>query len=589
MPVSDQHLKYIENLKRWQLVSDCVKGSTAVKSRDNGKAYLPMSNPSNLSQANKDQYEAYKYRASFVNFTGHTRRGMSGMVFRKDMVCELPTQIEYLKDNANGGGLSLEQLSKDILGEVLEAGRYGLLVDYPDADSDLTKAQVEAMQLRANIFAYDAENIINWRTEIVGSLKKLSLVVLEEMQERVEDDGFGVKEVVTYRVLRMIDGVYTQQIYDEDEEMIAEFEPKQSDGSTWDEIPFIFVGAANNDEAVDDAPLYDMAEVNLKHYLDSADWQDSSYMVGQPTPVIAGLTQGWVDEVLKGQVLLGSRAAIPLPEGGVASLLQANPNQMPMEGMKVKEAQMLMIGARLIQDNGGQETAEAAKIRFAGQNSDLSSIVGNIENALKNCFMWVQNYMGGEGEATIELNRHFYDSHLDAQQVMALIQLADRGDISSNDIRDNLRKSGLISADKEDEEIDNENDLMGGGLQLETPQQDPQLTAILTKLSEAVTRQEYIPAANEQGQTDMFAQPSVTVEAPVVNVTLPEGLIQLPENMVTVTVESPEINVESPNVTIEGSEITPAPIVVNNNASDKIIDFVYNEQGKVIQGKINEE
>ncbi len=548
-----------------------------------------MPNPSDLSKTNKDRYEAYLSRANFVNFVSHTKRGMSGMVFRKDIVVDLPSQIEYLQENANGGGLSLEQLSKDILGEVLESGRYGLLVDYPDADSDLTIAQVEAMQLRANIFAYDAENVINWRTEVVGSLKKLSLVVLEEMQERIEDDGFGVEEVITYRVLRMIDGVYTQQIYDEDEEMIAEFEPKQSDGSTWDEIPFIFVGAANNDEAVDDAPLYDMAEVNLAHYRNSADYEESCFIVGQPTPVIAGLTQGWVDEVLKGQVLLGSRAAIPLPEGGSATLLQADPNQMPLEGMKTKEAQMLMIGARLIQDNSGQETAEAAKIRFAGQNSDLSSIVGNIENALENCFKWVQNYMGGEGESTVELNRHFYDSHLDAQQVMALIQLADRGDISSNDIRDNLRKSGLIDSDKDDEEIDNENDLMGGGLQLETPQQDPQLTAILTKLSEAVTRQEYIPAANEKGQTDMFAQPSITVEAPVVNVTLPEGLIQLPENMVTVTVESPEINIESPNVTIEGSEITPAPIVVNNNTSDKVIDFIYNDQGKVIQGKVGEE
>jgi hypothetical protein len=47
-------------------------------------------------------------------------------------------------DDANGDGLSLEQMIKDAAGETLMVGRYGLLVDYPSAPEGLTDAEVRA-------------------------------------------------------------------------------------------------------------------------------------------------------------------------------------------------------------------------------------------------------------------------------------------------------------------------------------------------------------------------------------------------------------------------------------------------------------
>ena len=488
MPVSDKHPDYLENLSKWQLVKDCVSGSKAIKSRKantlKGDAYLPVPNPEDLSDANKARYESYLQRANYVNFTGHTKKGMTGMVFRKDMICELPQSIDYIKENATGGGLSLEQLIKDILGNTLETARYGLLVDYPAADDNLTKSQVADLELEASILPYEAQSIINWRTTVINGKKKLSLVVLAEPFEKIADDGFSFEKVINHRVLKLVDGLYIQELHDHTGEIIQTFEPTMASGERWKEIPFIFIGAQNNDETVDDAPLYDLAEVNLAHYRNSADYEESSFMVGQPTPILSGLTAAWVKDVLKGKVMLGSRSAVPLPEGGAGSLLQASPNSMPMEGMKAKEEQMIKIGARVIQDNSGNETAEAAKIRFAGQNSELASIVGNIEQALMIVFDWLGMFMGDDVEAELEINRQFYESSLDAQQVMALIQLADRGDISQTDIRAALRKTGFIDSSKTDDEIDSEIEDRGAGLMLtdETNQMqttDPQLIEIL--------------------------------------------------------------------------------------------------------------
>jgi len=456
MPVSDTHPEYDDSVSKWQLVGDCVAGSKAVKKRDSGKAYLPMPNEIDQSQNNKNRYKAYLKRSNFVNFTAFAKKSLTGMVFRKPMVCDLPSRIDYLKDNANGGGLSLEQVIRSVLGETLEAARFGLLTDYPKVEENQTKAQTD--QIQANILSYNASSILNWRTTVINGLSKLSLVVLHEPRQELSDDGFSYESVDNYRVLRLINGIYTVELYDEDEEIYDTFQPTKSNGSKWDIIPFTFVGAQNNDPQIDDAPLYDLAEINLAHYRNSADYEESCFLVGQPTPIIAGLTQPWVNENFKDGLTLGSLGMIPLPEGGSASLLQAAPNQMPLEGMKNKELQMAMIGARIIQDKAGVEASATVKMRLSGQTSELAALVGNVESGIKLAIEWVGVFMGTEGATELALNTEFYDSSLDAPQVMALIQLADRGDISQEDMRNNLRKAAWIEADKTDEEIDAELD-----------------------------------------------------------------------------------------------------------------------------------
>ena len=461
MPVSDQNADYINALPNWMLVGDCVDGARAVKSR--GKTYLPQPNPDDTSAANVERYKTYKERANFVNFTGHTKTGLLGLVFRNDTDTDIPQGIEYLIEDANGAGLSLDQLTRDVIGETIEAGRYGLLVDYPMSMEGVTRADENALNMRANILPYKASSILNWRTIMVGGIKRLSLVVLLEQAEIVGGDGFSSQVEDQYRVLRLTDGYYTVQTYNKEGEPVTEeLEPRNATGGRWDTIPFTFVGAQNNDETVDKAPLIDIAEVNISHYRNSADYEDSSFMVGQPTPFVTGLSQSWVDEVLKGGVVIGSRQMLLLPEGGNAGLIQANPNQMPERGMVMKEAQMVMLGARLIMDNKGVETAEAARIRFSGQNSLLGLVVGNVESAMIQCMVWAGEFMGSTEEITYIINREFYDATLNPQSIMAQIQLMDRGVIADTDLRTNLRKGGLIAAGRTDDEIEGESEDITG-------------------------------------------------------------------------------------------------------------------------------
>jgi hypothetical protein len=473
MPASTQHPDYISNLQRWELVRDCVEGEDAIKLRRDrsgsqalgvglltadGTRYLPAPNARDSSQENLERYLAYRLRASFVNFTGFTKEGLLGMVFRKPAVIELPTGLEFLNDNADGGGTGIVQLLKDGIADTMETGRYGLLTDYPEAPAGLTQAQVEARGLRATISTYPAESIVNWRFETVGTITQLTLVVLKELVDKVEDD-FEVEQVTHHRALVLIDGVYAQQLYDEDDKPIGPMiVPTKADGSTWSIIPFQFVGSQNNDPTPDKSVLLDLANVNVSHYRNSADYEESSFMVGQPTPVISGLSQSWVDDILKGGVMLGSRTAILLPDGGSGSLLQADPNSMPAVGMERKEQQMIMIGARIIQDSSGVETAEAAKIRFGGQNSKLAMLAGNWDEALTTAIKWAGEFQGtSDGKVKVEMNKQYFDATLTPQEAIAGTQLLDRRVIAPSDLRGKLRKTGWIEMDRTDEAIDDEN------------------------------------------------------------------------------------------------------------------------------------
>ena len=458
MPVDNEHPEYAKYLAMWTRTRDAVRGAIAVK--DKKHVYLPV--PDNDSGDERKGTETVRYRqyikrAVFTNFTGRTKNALAGAAFRKNPQVEMPTGLEYLINDATGDGLSLAQLAKDELSNLLETGRCGFLVDYPQAGDNLTAEEVSMLDLRAAIIPYTAEQIINWKTEVMRGRKMLVSCTLAENYYNPADE-FDHSTEVQYRVLRLREDGYTQQLYREGEPFTEEFYPRMSDGSTWSFIPFQFVGAQNNDASMDDAPLSDIADVNMAHYRNSADYEESCFLVGQPSLFIThSLSPDQFAEYNPQGIKLGSRVGHVLGETGSASLLQANPNQLVLEAMRLKESQMVMIGARIITDRTANETAEGARIRFASENSVLGDIVGNLSDAILQCIKWVGMFMGVDAEdAMFKINDEFYDKSVDPQMIMSMIQLLDRQIIAEADIFGRLKAAGVVEPDRTLEEIKEE-------------------------------------------------------------------------------------------------------------------------------------
>jgi len=457
MPVSTQHPDYSKYINVWTQTRDAVRGAVAVKEKKH--AYLPV--PDNDSGDERKgtetvRYRQYMKRALYTNFTGRTKNALVGAAFRKNPNIELPEGLEYLRKDATGDGLSLTQLAKDELSNLLETGRSVFLVDFPQTDETLTAEDVARMNIRASIIPYTAEQVINWKSDVVNGRRVLTSVTIAENYLKPLDE-FDHSTEVQYRVLRLREGGYSQQIYRDDEPYTNETYPRKANGQTWDIIPIMFVGSKNNDSTIDDAPLADIAEVNIAHFRNSADYEESCFIVGQPSLFLThSLSFEQFQQYNPQGIKLGSRAGHVLGDTGSATLLQADPNQLVSAAMSAKEQQMVAIGARIITDRADRETAEAAKIRFASENSVLGDVVLNLSEGLMQCIEWVGEYMGVEGDPTFQINNEFYDKALDPQLIMSMVTLLDRDIIAERDIFDRLKSAGIVNPERQLDDVRDE-------------------------------------------------------------------------------------------------------------------------------------
>lgn len=457
------------NFEKYEMIADCLAGQEAIKKR--GDKYLPRPNAADTSPDNVARYDSYLARALFYNVVANTTAGLVGQVFASDPVSEFPKELDPMWYDVTGDNVSMVQQAKRTLSHILAFGRAGLLTDFPRAKEDgsaFTREEVQQGFARPTIQFYEKSDVINWRFKTVGAKSVLCLVVLNE-EYVIKDDGFEIKSGTGKRVLRLNkDDVYEMEewrpINDDNPngdwykygETII---PTNDAGQPLTYIPFTFVGSQNNDASVDRPPMYDLACINLAHYRNSADYEDSVYMVGQPTPYFAGLTQSWVDDVLKGTIQLGSRAAVPLPEGGSAGLIQAEANGMVKEAMEIKQRQMVSIGAQLVEDKQVQRTLGEAKMEAASVASVLSSCAHNVSQAIEQAIRWACAFYGiepGVDDIVFTLSTDFAIMKLSTEERKQLLAEWQGGSITWGEYRSQLRQSGIATLDDEEakEEIE---------------------------------------------------------------------------------------------------------------------------------------
>lgn len=247
--------------------------------------------------------------------------------------------------------------------------------------------------------------------------------------------------------------------------------PLNGKGHSWSEIPFAFVGAVRNAPELESyagstgisngimvSPLYDIAALNIAHYRNSADYEDSCFLVGQPQPYMTGLDPEWRDELVKRGAVLGSRSVLPLPVGGTFGMAQAQPNTMARQAMLDKEEQMRALGAKLIQPNAGRaKTATQSNTDASNDQSVLALVCDNISLAYTAALNWAAEFMGAEGEeCSLAIDTDFAINPLDAPSITAAIQAWQAKAIPETDMWAMLRKMGVIDPQKTDDEVRDE-------------------------------------------------------------------------------------------------------------------------------------
>lgn len=450
--------EYREALHTWKVNRDVCRGPLAVKAG----GYLPKLNPDDTSEQNNKRNEEYRNRAIFYAITGNTKMGLLGMAFRIDPAIAVDTgdKLAYLKTNADGAGNSIYQQSQQTLDNVLETARHGLYVDYVEKEG------------KAFIYSYQAEDIINWRTECIEGQDRLVLVVLREIIE--VPDKFGFTFEAQYRELALEGGVFVVRVWKKagasadpkapaSFTMSEEIRPRPKGETSWTEIPFMFVGAQSNDSSIDEAPLEPLVHINLGHYRNSADYEDSVHFCGQIQPWISGLTPEWRDFLQKEGIKFGSRNPMLLPVGGAMGLSQGQPNMLAKEAMDDKRAYMIALGARLIEQNGAVKTATQANGDQAAATSILGMCTSNISEAYTIAMMWCARYLGIKEFEDIkyELSKQFVPQEASAGLLNAIVAAWQSNAIPTLDMIRSLQKMGLVDQGENPETILDQLNSMG--------------------------------------------------------------------------------------------------------------------------------
>ena len=440
MAVNTPNAQYQLMRERWETMNDVCEGAPAIKLHP--YKYLPYTQ----CDDDKGRFIQYAKRAVFYETTKDTLQSHVGLAFSEDPSFE-PDGMDFLKSNADGAGKSIYQLNQLALVGLLKHGRGGYLVDHPSVESGISKAQAETMGLRPVIVHYDALSIINWRVKKVGGEYRLSLVVLHEIENVVDpQDEFREKAVNVYRVLRLDENNrYSVQVYsDNTGELIGSdliYPTRQ--GGTWDIIPFIFLGSQVNDSSIHDIPLEPLANINLAHYRNSAEYEESVFVCGEVQPVINELSEEWRDHLEEKGVMLGSRTILLLPQGSNFEFVQAQPNSIAKEAMDAKMDYMQASGAKVLDRTIANKTATQVDDERSTKNSVLSLCVSNLNEAMEYCLKWCADFYGAGYDAVFTIKQDFAKGLIGLEELKFYNELALQEKISWETFHE-IRTSGKV-------------------------------------------------------------------------------------------------------------------------------------------------
>ena len=452
-----------EKLDQYQTIRDCMEGEYAIKKFPRCRKYLPDPDPFLEDDERKNAiYGRYLMRPPWYGVARRTRDALVGEVFKRAAIIKLPAGLEYLKDDVDGDGLTLEQQMTTCLKECVDIGRGGLFVDYTTTAKDgedegtVTKADVEAGNVRTTIVRYKAEDIVNWRKMRIGSKTVTSQVVLQETFV-ASDDGYEQKlgEQRRELLLEPYEGglfvncliwrkLKDQKTGEEKWTLFQEFKLIDHAGKAFDEIPFEIFGSEDNNWTIDPCPMMPITALNLAHFRVSADVYASAFKAGNAQLVTQGL---FLDKDKGERLQIGPNTALMLPSKDAdAKYISAPPDTLNMALLEKITEQLTSLAAKIIREGLIRKTATQVKIDESAETSTLTTYANNVSRAYTKAFKHAARYTGDDASVIVcKLNTQFDFTEADSQRLLAYVTAKDSGVLTLEEVRDRLIEEGVAT------------------------------------------------------------------------------------------------------------------------------------------------
>lgn len=388
-----------------------------------------------------DLLAAFRARAYVLPATPRTIDLFEGLVMTRPPQVALPPVLAEFSGDLTGSGDSIRRVALHVLREVLVAGRAFAFVDYPPAPIDATQAETAAAGLRPIVRIYPSESIIG---AAPGQIRLSESVPVAKTE-------FTTESVQQIRVLDLVEGIFRQRLFRKTPTGFQPFgEPvfPRAGGLPLTEIPGVFFRTRDHRVAPARPPLIDLAEAQIAHLQNSALHEWGLMWAGSPTPVFSGL------RLAEGETLsIGSSQGILLAEGGSASFLEFTGQGLrPLaDAMESKRRDMAALGARLLVDEPRAAiAAETARIQRSGEHSTLAAIAETVSEGLVRLLGYFAKFAGDSNPSGISfrLNTEFIPTPIEGDVLRGLLQLAQAGALSTQELFSALQRRDLIDAGK---------------------------------------------------------------------------------------------------------------------------------------------
>ncbi len=458
MPVNSFHPDYQDAIEIWDKCNDFTFGTRKVKAKK--EKYLPRPNPDDRTPQANARYENYLQRAVFYEYSSKIINQYMGLAFKQDPICEIDPNLEYIKHDASGNGVSIYQIAQKGFKALMTNARFGLWVDYDSTQiaGKVSRGIAKELGAKANIIFFDATQIINWR--VVNN--KLVMVVLHEIVTEQGDDYFDNKQVEQYRELGLDEIGYYVRIWrkiDGTFHVVSENYPINGKSEHWQHIPFQIFGAQFNTFEQQDIPIEPLVHIEHGIYCNSADAENSRYLCGQIQPYTnmdAQTTSYYLQMNEHGErvnrLLLGSESVLMMGENGKFGFAQAEPNTMATQGIVEKREIIAELGYQLGQA-GTVKTATQADNEAQSQHSQASLCVANINEGMLNVLSWCYDYLFLSGTPKFAIRQQFAPVAVDVNVLTALGNLVDGGKLPKSVIFAKAKEYNLLDAELTDDDI----------------------------------------------------------------------------------------------------------------------------------------
>jgi hypothetical protein len=466
MGVDAQHPDYADNQERWTMMRACEEGEERVK--QDGETWLPKPSGFTVQADNGAEfYKGYKLRATFPDILHPTLNGMLGVIHRveaKITGLEEGKPLAYMWERATRyDALPLEAFHRRITAEILLMGRYAILTDAPSEET--ASAANKGLPY---LCGYSAEQLINW------SQFDRDLFVLDESRKvHVEGDEFSWIDEKRFRVLRVTDGVYTNQQYDKDSAGGELITPQARGNKPLEEIPLVVVGPRElSVQNIERPPLHGVARASISIYRLDADYRWQLFNSGQETAVIIGGDPEHMPAVMGSGVIIG----VPL-QGDVKYACASGVGiEAHRQAISDERQNAVAAGVKLF-ETAKAESGDALRLRASANTATLTTIAQASAAALERALRYAAMFVGQDpNEIVVKPNLAFVDTKMATKDASDLVAVWQSGAFSHLTLYENLQRGEIASSERTYEEekalIDQEiadqpaaggNGLLGGG------------------------------------------------------------------------------------------------------------------------------